>query len=89
MAGSLFITAIAVHTYLAVVRKYTPPQWAVYATVAFLWAFDYSLAILGVFITRNGEDVGGYYVRAPAWVGAIPLSISGATLRFNLALITE
>jgi G protein-coupled glucose receptor regulating Gpa2. len=68
LSSSLFITAIAVHTYLAVVWKWTPPQWALYATVIFLWALNYFLALLGVAITRNGHDAGGFYVRAAAWV---------------------
>ncbi|KAK4187114.1 G protein-coupled glucose receptor regulating Gpa2-domain-containing protein, partial [Podospora australis] len=67
LSSSCFITAIAVHTYLAVVRNYTPPQWAVYVTVVGLWVFNYLLAILGVAITRNGQGVGGLYVRAAAW----------------------
>ncbi|AEO66657.1 uncharacterized protein THITE_2114891 [Thermothielavioides terrestris NRRL 8126] len=67
LASSLFITAIAVHTYLAVVRKYTPPQCAVYITVVGLWVFNYLIAALGVAITRNGRDTGGYFVRAAAW----------------------
>lgn len=68
LSSSCFITAIAVHTYLAVVRNYTPPQRAVYATVIGLWVFNYLVAGLGVIITRNGADGGGLYVRAAAWV---------------------
>nr|CDP30920.1 Putative protein of unknown function [Podospora anserina S mat+] len=67
LSSSCFITAIAVHTYLAVVRNYTPPQRAVYATVIGLWVFNYLVAGLGVIITRNGADGGGLYVRAAAW----------------------
>ncbi|KAK4651699.1 hypothetical protein QC762_601180 [Podospora pseudocomata] len=67
LSSSCFITAIAVHTYLAVVRNYTPPQRAVYATVIGLWVFNYLAAGLGVIITRNGADGGGLYVRAAAW----------------------
>ncbi|KAK0672764.1 G protein-coupled glucose receptor regulating Gpa2-domain-containing protein [Cercophora samala] len=67
LSSSCFITAIAVHTYLAVVRNYTPPQCAVYATVISLWVFNYLMAALGVIITKNGADGGGLYVRAAAW----------------------
>lgn len=73
LAASCFITAIAVHTYLAVVRGYRPPQWALYATIGGLWFFVYALGMLGVMITNNGRDAGGLYVRAVAWVS---LSIS-------------
>ncbi|KAK3294620.1 uncharacterized protein B0H64DRAFT_463602 [Chaetomium fimeti] len=67
LASSFFITAIAVHTYLAVVWKYTPPQSAVYAVVIFLWAFNYILIIIGIAVTDNGREVGGFFVRATAW----------------------
>ncbi|KAK3905661.1 hypothetical protein C8A05DRAFT_41400 [Staphylotrichum tortipilum] len=67
VAGSLFITAIAIHTYLAVVWKYTPPQWAVYTTVIGLWVFDYLLVIIGIGMTDNGKEAGGFFVRASAW----------------------
>jgi len=68
LSSSCFIGAIAVHTYLAVVRNYTPPQWVVYTAVVGLWIFNYLMAILGVAITSNGKDAGGFYVRAAAWV---------------------
>jgi hypothetical protein len=68
LASSFFITAIAVHTYLAVVWNYTPPQSAVYIVVVFLWAFNYVLIIIGIAITDNGREVGGFFVRATAWV---------------------
>ncbi|KAK3365416.1 hypothetical protein B0H63DRAFT_540128 [Podospora didyma] len=66
LASSCFITAIAVNTYLAVVRNYTPPQWALHFTVVGLWVFDYLLAILGPLMTSNGREAGGFYVRAHA-----------------------
>ncbi|KAK4234636.1 G protein-coupled glucose receptor regulating Gpa2-domain-containing protein [Achaetomium macrosporum] len=67
LSSSLFITAIAAHTYLAVVWRYTPPQLAVYTTVIGLWVFNYLQAVLGIAITGNGKAEGGYYVRAAAW----------------------
>ncbi|KAK3306857.1 G protein-coupled glucose receptor regulating Gpa2-domain-containing protein [Chaetomium strumarium] len=67
LSSSLFITAIAVHTYLAVVWRYTPPQLAVYATIIGLWVFNYLMAVLGIAITDNGKVAGGFYVRAAAW----------------------
>lgn len=69
LSSSLFISAIAIHTYLAVVRKYMLPQWVIYATVVALWAFSYILFALGIAITDNGRDAGGFYVRAAGWVG--------------------
>ncbi|KAB5576080.1 G protein-coupled glucose receptor regulating Gpa2-domain-containing protein [Coniochaeta sp. 2T2.1] len=67
LASSVFITAIAIHTYLGVIRGYRVPTWAFYAAIALLWAFVYGTAILGVIITENGRKDGGLYVRAGAW----------------------
>ncbi|KAK3938795.1 G protein-coupled glucose receptor regulating Gpa2-domain-containing protein [Diplogelasinospora grovesii] len=67
LASSLFITAIAVHTYMALVWNYRPPQRALYLVVVGLWAFNYLLAILGPAMTDNGREHGGFYVRAAAW----------------------
>ncbi|KAK9419607.1 putative Glucose receptor Git3 N-terminal domain-containing protein [Seiridium unicorne] len=67
LAVSCFITAIAVHTYLTIVRGYKPPQGLLYLTIASLWVFVYALGIIGILITNNGHDGGGLYVRAVAW----------------------
>ncbi|KAK3328564.1 G protein-coupled glucose receptor regulating Gpa2-domain-containing protein [Cercophora scortea] len=67
LASSVFISAIAVHTYLGVVRGYRLPTWVFYSVVGVLWGFVYGLAVLGVLVTRNGEGRGGLYVRAGAW----------------------
>lgn len=67
LAASVFITAIAVHTYLTVIKNYQPPQKLLYATIACLWTFVYALGMLGVLLTNNGRDGGGLYVRAVAW----------------------
>ncbi|KAK3686122.1 G protein-coupled glucose receptor regulating Gpa2-domain-containing protein [Podospora appendiculata] len=67
LASSLFISAIAVHTYLGVVRGYRLPTWIFYSVIGLLWGFVYGLAVLGVLVTRNGEGRGGLYVRAGAW----------------------
>ncbi|KAI0136187.1 G protein-coupled glucose receptor regulating Gpa2-domain-containing protein [Xylariales sp. AK1849] len=67
LAVSCFITAIAVHTYLTVIRGYRPPQWAMYVTIGSLWIFVYVLGIMGIWITNNGRAGGGLYVRAAAW----------------------
>ncbi|KAK0629695.1 hypothetical protein B0T17DRAFT_615439 [Bombardia bombarda] len=67
LASSCFITAIAVHTYMAVVWHYKPPQWALYVAIVGLWVFDYLMAALGLVTTNNGREFGGFYVRAAAW----------------------
>ncbi|KAI1858496.1 uncharacterized protein JN550_012629 [Neoarthrinium moseri] len=67
LAASCFISAIAVHTFLIVIKGYRPPQWALYLTIACLWIFVYALGIIGILITQNGQAAGGLYVRAAAW----------------------
>ncbi|KAJ4184158.1 hypothetical protein NW755_009164 [Fusarium falciforme] len=67
LSSSLFITAIAVHTYLSVVKDYRPPQRILYAVIVAIWIFVYSLAIIPLLATNNGRNVGGYYVRAGPW----------------------
>lgn len=70
LASSCFIMAIAVHTYLTVVRQYKPPQWAINTTVIGIWLFVYIMSMLGIALTHNGRAGGGWFVRAAAWVCA-------------------
>ncbi|KAL0936386.1 uncharacterized protein CTRU02_208601 [Colletotrichum truncatum] len=67
LASSVFITTIAVHTYLSVVRQYKLPTWGFYTMILSVWFFIYALAVAGIIITNNGADDGGLYVRAAAW----------------------
>jgi hypothetical protein len=80
LASSVFITAIAGHTYLGVVRGYRLPTWAFYSAISMMWAFIYGTAILGVVITDNGMSTGGLYVRAGAWVSRLPVNPTGHQL---------
>lgn len=68
LASSCFITAIAVHTYLSVVRRYTMPHRVLYVIVGSLWLFVYSISTIPIAATRNGAHYGGFFVRAGAWV---------------------
>jgi len=72
LASSVFITAIAMHTYLGVIQGYRLPTWAFYGALAAMWGFVYGMALLGVIITNNGAADGGLYVRAGAWVSRAP-----------------
>lgn len=74
LASSCFIFTIALHTYLSVVREYRPPQWALYVWVTGTWIFVYGVGLAGIVFTNNGREVGGYFVRASAWVSWPPLS---------------
>lgn len=68
LASSCFIATIALHTYLTVVRGYTPPEWILNSWMVGMWLFVYGMTIAGIAITKNGQEAGGYYVRASAWV---------------------
>lgn len=68
LAGGLFLSAIAIHTYVTVVLNRKPAQWAVYAGIVSIWVFTYFISALGIAITHNGRTGGGFYVRAGPWV---------------------
>lgn len=74
LASSCFTGAVAVYTYLVIVKGWKPSYRVLYSSIACIWAFIYIMAILGVAITQNGKDLGGLYVRAAAWVSEIHLS---------------
>lgn len=88
LAASCFVSAIAVHTYLTVVKGYRPQQWAVYATIGGIWIFAYALGVVGILITNNGRDGGGLYVRATAWVRTPPFlpMLAPSSLIFSLLI---
>ncbi|EFQ28942.1 integral membrane protein [Colletotrichum graminicola] len=67
LASSAFISTIAVHTYLSVVRDYKLPTWAFWTMIGSVWFFIYAFAAAGVIVTNNGAAEGGLYVRASAW----------------------
>ncbi|KXH26322.1 hypothetical protein CSIM01_03700 [Colletotrichum simmondsii] len=68
LASSVFITGIAIHTYMSIVSTKKIPTWAFHTAIVMMWAFVYGTGILGVIITENGKSEGGLYVRAGAWV---------------------
>jgi hypothetical protein len=63
LASSVFICAIAVHTFFGVVKNYRLPTTIFYLSILGLWVFVYLMALIGPVIHR--ED---FYVRAAAWV---------------------
>lgn len=62
LASGVFIFAIALHTFFAVVRGRRPGNKLFYGGIAGLWVFVYLLAVIGVGLHPN------QYVRAGAWV---------------------
>ncbi|PQE32053.1 integral membrane protein [Rutstroemia sp. NJR-2017a WRK4] len=62
LASSVFISAIACHTFFSVVKSYRPPNYAFYIGIAACWIFIYGLAVIG--IALHPHD---FYVRAAAW----------------------
>ncbi|RYP29026.1 hypothetical protein DL767_006952 [Monosporascus sp. MG133] len=67
LSSSCFTGAIAVYTYLIIVKNRKPPYRLLYSVMAALWVFVYFMGVLGVIVTQNGKNVGGLYVRAAAW----------------------
>lgn len=62
LASSVFICAIACHTFLGVVKDYRLPTTTFYCIIATLWAFVYFMAALGPIMHHRD-----FYVRASAW----------------------
>ncbi|KAI1362699.1 hypothetical protein F5Y08DRAFT_355177 [Xylaria arbuscula] len=67
LASSLFMSAIAIHTFYSIVYKYRPPHKNLYYYILFIWTFVYLITLLPVAGTLNGAADGGFYVRAGAW----------------------
>ncbi|KAL2673743.1 hypothetical protein Neosp_012186 [[Neocosmospora] mangrovei] len=67
LASSMFITAIAVHTYLAVVSRRRTPQLALYLVIIAIWIFVYVISFAPIAATSNGAEYGGFFVRAGSW----------------------
>lgn len=72
LASSMFITTIAVHTYLSVLKGYRTSQRVMYMAIVGIWVFVYAISAIPIAATHNGADVGGFFVRAGSWV--CPLS---------------
>lgn len=68
LSSSIFITLIAVHTFLSVVKGYRPSQRTLYLSIGLAWLFVYFISTLPIAITNNGREHGGFFVRAGAWV---------------------
>lgn len=87
LASSCFTGAVAIYTYLVIVKNWKPSYRLLYAAIASIWIFVYLMAVLGVAITQNGRDKGGLYVRAAAWVSHcqyIYYPIGASLLKFGL-----
>lgn len=65
LASSVFICAIAVHTFFGVVKDYRLPTVAFYCGIAGLWIFVYVMALVGPIV--HGKT---FFSRASAWVNS-------------------
>lgn len=65
LASSIMISAIGIHTFLAVVKGYRLSPMAFWSAITGCWVFVYLLGALGPIM--HGED---FYVRAGAWVSS-------------------
>ncbi|KAK5414624.1 hypothetical protein LTR06_004438 [Exophiala xenobiotica] len=61
LASGVFIFAIALHTFFAVVKSRRPSNRVFYSCIGIAWIFVYAMAIVGVGIDPK------LYVRAGAW----------------------
>ncbi|KAH9216600.1 G protein-coupled glucose receptor regulating Gpa2-domain-containing protein [Leptodontidium sp. 2 PMI_412] len=62
LASSVFICAIAGHTFASVIKEYRLPAGAFYCSIGGAWIFVYAMGALGPLM--YGDD---FYVRASAW----------------------
>jgi hypothetical protein len=83
LASSVFIFAIAIHTFMAVVKGYKLPTMAFYCSIMALWAFVYIMAIIGVIM--HPTDL---YVRAGAWV-CPPFFLAFLKVLFLIQILTS
>ena len=68
LGASLFITIIALHTYLSVVYNIKVSSRVLMWVVISAWAFVYAISGIPIAATLNGAAAGGWFVRAGAWV---------------------
>ncbi|KAL0944715.1 uncharacterized protein CTRU02_202602 [Colletotrichum truncatum] len=68
LAASLFLSVIAVNTFLTVGLGYKVPPWTVYTCIALLWAFDFGVNGAGVGFNDHGRGPGeSFFMRANVW----------------------
>jgi hypothetical protein len=63
LASGVWIFAIALHTFFAVIMGKKLPYWIFLLAITALWLFIYAMAVVGVVSHREN-----FYVRAGAWV---------------------
>lgn len=68
IAPAFFLTVIATQTYLAVVWGYKVEQRGLRWCLCGTWSLLILFPVLGIAITQNGKDYGGWYVRGDIWV---------------------
>lgn len=77
LASSMFITTIAIHTYLSVVRRQRTSQHLMNMVIVGIWVFVYGISAIPIAATLNGARQGGFFVRAGSWVSSsLPLGLS-------------
>ncbi|KAF9881490.1 integral membrane protein [Colletotrichum karsti] len=68
LAASLFLSVIAINTFLTVGLGYKVPPWAVYTAIAVLWTFDFGVNGAGVGVTSPSAPPGeSFFMRANVW----------------------
>ncbi|KAK7413479.1 hypothetical protein QQX98_007627 [Neonectria punicea] len=67
LSSSMFITSIAIHTYMSVVKRRRIKQNVLYIAIGFVWIFVYAISFIPIAATRGGAEYGGFFVRAGSW----------------------
>ncbi|KAI1425699.1 hypothetical protein F5Y12DRAFT_355767 [Xylaria sp. FL1777] len=67
LSSSLFMSAIAIHTFYSIVFEHRPSQKRLYCYIGLIWAFVYLISLLPLAGTMNGASAGGFFVRAGPW----------------------
>ena len=68
LSTAVFFTLISLYTFLALILGRPPGKIPLYITITCSWAFTYFMMVLGIILTRNGKDSGGWYIPLSIWV---------------------
>lgn len=74
LSTAVFFALISLYTFVVLVLGRTPGKVPLYITITCLWAFTYGMTALGIILTRNGKDSGGWYIPLSIWVRLSPAS---------------
>ena len=80
LSTAVFFLLISLYTFLVLVLGRSPGKTPLYITITCLWTFTYVMTAIGIILTRNGKDSGGWYIPLTIWVRLLPACKPLATL---------